>query len=72
MVRENRYRRLLRRNRVLQDRQNPLKVYNDVELMERFRFSNHVIIEITDLESNDTEVANRALPPPFVGHARDD
>lgn len=42
------YRRGLRRERVFRDRTNPLDIYNDIELYERFRLPRHRLLELID------------------------
>ena len=53
------HRRNLRRNRVFRDRKNPLDMYDDVELYDKFRFRRHDILTIVyelrdELEYPDT------------------
>ena len=38
----------LARERVFRDRNDPLKFYNDLELVQRFRFSRSAILRITE------------------------
>ncbi len=62
------YRRQFRRNRVIRDRTNPLDVYNDNEVFERYRFSRVRIFELeedlrVDLEHQSQR--NSALSPLF-------
>ena len=42
------WRRQLRRNRVFRDKLNPLDVYDDIELFERFRFGRIDILRIVE------------------------
>ena len=52
VVWRSQHRRNLRRNRVFRDRKNPLDMYDDVELYDKFRFRRHDILTI-DLEYSD-------------------
>ena len=45
VVWRSQHRRNLRRNRVFRDRKNPLDMYDDVELYDKFRFRRHDIHE---------------------------
>lgn len=42
-------RRYLRRQRIFRDRQNPLDVYDDLEIIQRYRLDRQSIISIIDL-----------------------
>ena len=56
--------RAYRRERLFRDRQNPLDVYDDVELYERFRFRRYNLLAIIDELRDDLEYTsqrNRAL-----------
>ncbi|XP_063404190.1 putative nuclease HARBI1 [Mytilus trossulus] len=56
----------MRRERVFIDRTNPLDLYDDLELVERFRFDRQTILQITDLLQEDLEsstLRNHAIPP---------
>lgn len=56
----------LRRERVIRDRRNPLDMYDDVELHERFRFRRHSLLELIDELRNDLQYdtnRNAALSP---------
>ena len=48
--------RAYRRERLFRDRQNPLDVYDDVELYERFRFRRHNLLAIIDELRDDFRV----------------
>ncbi|CAC5410350.1 HARBI1 [Mytilus coruscus] len=59
-------RRAMRRERVFRDRTNPLDLYDDLELVERFRFDRQTILQIADLLQEDLEsstLRNHAIPP---------
>ena len=70
MCHVNRYRmlevrRAMRRERICRDRTNPLEIYNDLELIERFRFNRRTILQITQLLQDDLESPtfhNKAIP----------
>ncbi|KAL2102183.1 hypothetical protein ACEWY4_001351 [Coilia grayii] len=58
--------RAFRRERVIRDRSNPLDIYNDEELIERFRFSRRDLFSLIDELSPDlhfTSDRNAALTP---------
>ena len=58
--------RAFRRERIIRDRINPLDIYNDEELIERFRFCRRDLYELVDELSPDLEFVsdhNAALPP---------
>lgn len=58
--------RALRRERVVRDRTNPLDMYNDEELFQRFRFSRVEIFSLVDELSDDLRFQadrNAALTP---------
>ena len=59
VVWRSQHRRDLRRNRVFRDRKNPLDVYDDVELYDKFRFRPHDILTIVDELLDDLEYATR-------------
>ena len=50
-----RRRRDIRRERVFSDRNNPIDIYDDVELYERFRFRRNDILELVDDIRDDVE-----------------
>ena len=59
-------RRAMRRERICRDRTNPLEIYDDLELIERFRFDRRTILQITQLLQDDLESStfrNKAIPP---------
>lgn len=59
-------RRNFRRNRVFRDRQQPLEMYDDIDLLKRFRMPRHVILEVIDMIRDDIEHPtrrNHAIPP---------
>jgi hypothetical protein len=61
-------RRAMRRERIFRDRTNPLEIYDDLELIERFRFDRGTILQITQLLQDDLESSNfrnKAIPPLF-------
>jgi hypothetical protein len=48
------------------DRTNPLEIYDDLELIERFRFDRRTILQITQLLQNDLESStfrSKGIPP---------
>ena len=60
MFHVNRYRMLevstaMRRERIFRNRINPLEIYDDLELIERFRFDRRTILQITQLLQDDLE-----------------
>ncbi|GFS22957.1 hypothetical protein ElyMa_001628100 [Elysia marginata] len=44
----HRNRRLIRRERIFRDRQNPLDIFDDVELYEKFRFRRNHILQVSE------------------------
>ena len=44
MIEEDENRRALRRDRVFRDRWNPLDVYDDAEILRRYRFTRPVML----------------------------
>lgn len=59
------YVRAMRRERVIRDRRNPLDIYDDVELYDRFRFRRNELLEIMDELAphvEHTSLKNNALP----------
>ena len=55
VVWRRRNRRNLRRNRLFRDRKNPLDMYDDAELYDKFRFRRHDILAIVDELREDLE-----------------
>ncbi|CAC5403276.1 HARBI1 [Mytilus coruscus] len=56
----------MRREHVFRDRTNPLDLYDDLELVKRFRFDRQTILQIADLLQEDLEsstLRNHAIPP---------
>ena len=53
------HRRNVRRNRVFRDRKNPLDMYDDVELYEKFTFRRHDIVTIVDELLDDLEYPDK-------------
>ena len=53
------HRRNFRRNRVFRDRKNPLHMYDDAELYDKFRFCRHDILTIVDELLDDLEYPDR-------------
>ena len=43
----------IRRDRVFRDRTNPLDMYDDIELFQRFRFPRRELLEVIDDFEND-------------------
>ena len=59
-------RRALRRERIFRDRQNPLDIYTDDQMFERFRFRRGSILFLLGLISDSIEFSsmrNHCLPP---------
>ena len=71
MFHVNRYRMLevrtaMRRERIFRNRTNPLEIYDDLELFERFRFDRRTILQIAQLLQDDLESStfrNKAIHP---------
>ena len=71
MFHVNRYRmlevgRAMRRERIFRDTTNSLEIYDDFELIERFRFDRHTILQTTQLLQDDLESSifrNKVIPP---------
>ena len=59
VVWSSQHRRNLRRNRVFRDRKNPLDMYDDVELYDKFIFRRHDILTIVDELLDDLEYPDR-------------
>ena len=58
--------RALRRKRVFRDREHPLDKFSDTELISRYRFPRHTIIELTDLIKDRVQhptARSHAIPP---------
>ena len=58
--------RALRRERVFRDREHPLDKFSDTELISRYRFPRHTIIELTDLIKDRVQhptARSHAIPP---------
>ena len=58
--------RAMRRERIFRDRTNPLEIYDDLELIERFRFDRHTILQIIQLLQDDLESStfrNKVISP---------
>ena len=45
--------RILRRARVFRDRSDPLQLYDDTELIERYRMPRNLIIDVINILSDD-------------------
>ena len=56
-------RRNLRQNRVFRDRKNPLDMYDDVELYDKFRSRRHDILTIEDELRYDLEYPDARTGP---------
>ena len=59
VVIRRRRRNLLRRNRIFRDRTNPLDVYDDVALIQKYRFTRIQILELVDEVEGALQLANR-------------
>ena len=69
VVWRSRHRRNLKRYRGFRDRKNPLDMYEDVELYDKFRFRRHDILTIVDELRNDLEYPDtRQGPLPATLH----
>jgi hypothetical protein len=58
--------RAMRRERIFRDTTNSLEIYDDFELIERFRFDRHTILQTTQLLQDDLESSifrNKVIPP---------
>ena len=53
------HRRNVRRKRIFRDRKNPLDMYNDVELYDKFTFRRHDILTIVDELLDDLEYPDK-------------
>ena len=53
------YKRSLRRERIFRDITNPLDIYNDIELYERFKFPRQRLLELIDELRPDLEHPTR-------------
>ncbi|XP_064633642.1 putative nuclease HARBI1 [Lineus longissimus] len=63
---EDENRRALRRNRIIRDRIHPLELYDDVDMIKRYRMPRHVLLEVVDMIGNDLDHPtrrNHAIPP---------
>ena len=49
----------MRRERIFRDRRNPLDIFNDSELLQRYRFSRRGIMFLTEILTNDLEYSTR-------------
>ena len=63
VVWRSQHRRNLRRNRVFQDRKNPLDMYDDVEWYDKFRFRRRDILTIVDDLRDDLEYPDTRQGP---------
>ncbi|XP_064631620.1 putative nuclease HARBI1 [Lineus longissimus] len=52
-------RRALRRQRIFRDRTQPLDIYDDVDLIDRYRMPRHVLVEVIDLIRDQVEHPTR-------------
>ena len=59
VVWRSQHRRNLTRNRVFRDRKNPLDMYDDGELYDKFTFRRHDILTIVDELLDDLEYPDR-------------
>ena len=69
VVWRSQHRRNLRRNRVFRDRKNPLDMYDDVELYDKFRFRRHDILTIVDELLDDLEYPDRHATRLLAGYS---
>ena len=63
VVWRSKHRRNLKRNRVFRDRRNPLDMYDDVELYDKFRIRRHDILTIVDELRDDLEYPDTRQGP---------
>eukprot|EP00745_Piridium_sociabile_P040213 TRINITY_DN76783_c0_g1_i1.p1 TRINITY_DN76783_c0_g1~~TRINITY_DN76783_c0_g1_i1.p1 ORF type:complete len:157 (+),score=10.77 TRINITY_DN76783_c0_g1_i1:254-724(+) len=56
---QRRRRMRLRRNRIFRDRTHPFEVFDDVELVRKFRFRRREILDLTNLIEHDITLTNR-------------
>ena len=63
VVWRSKHRRNLKRNRVFRDRRNPLDMYDDVELYDKFRFRRHDVLTIVDELRDDLEYPDTRQGP---------
>jgi hypothetical protein len=66
VILEEENRRNLCRNRIFRDRTHALDIYDDVDLIKRYRMPRHVLLEIIDLVYDDVvhpTRQNHAIPP---------
>ena len=63
VVWRSKHRRNLKRNRIFRDRRNPLDMYDDVELYDKFRFRRHDILTIVDELRDDLEYPDTRQSP---------
>ena len=61
----------MRRGRVFHDRRNPLNIFDDAELVKRYRFLREGIMAITDIVAPDIEHPTRRNYPPPVSAGAD-
>ena len=69
VVWRSQHRRNLMRNRVFRDRKNPLDMYDDVELYDKFRFRRHDILTIVDELLDDLEYPDRHATRLLAGYS---
>jgi hypothetical protein len=58
-------RRALRRERVFRDRPKPLDIYDDFELIDKYRFDRQSIMMICDMLQDDLERVHLGIEPIF-------
>ena len=56
VYREVSIRRSFRRQRVFLDRQNPLEIFNDSQVLTKFRLTRQAILDVTDSVSERLEL----------------
>ena len=53
LVLDEEYRRNLRRERIFRDRNNPLEIFDDHELIQRYRMPRTVILDLIELLNDE-------------------
>jgi hypothetical protein len=67
LIADEQNRRALRRERMFRDRVSPLDIYDDVDLIKRYRMPRHLLLEVIDMIGPALEYPterNHAIPVP--------